>query len=66
MKKEYVLACKYNHQKKSNIDWAEREETLKRLLSKFKKNNGYDVVVPGSGGKDSAYLSFTSSSINTE
>ena len=38
MKKEYVLHVN-TITKKSNIDWAEREETLKRLLSKFKKNN---------------------------
>jgi N-acetyl sugar amidotransferase len=50
-------ACNYNEQKELNIDWHEREEILKKLLSKFKKNQGYDVVVPGSGGKDSAFAS---------
>ena len=35
----------------------EREEILEKLLSKFKRTQGYDVVVPGSGGKDSSYAS---------
>ena len=50
-------ACNYNSEKESNIDWKEREEILKKLLSKFKRTQGYDVVVPGSGGKDSSYAS---------
>ena len=28
---------------------------LKKLLEKYRKKNGYDVIVPSSGGKDSAY-----------
>jgi N-acetyl sugar amidotransferase len=41
---------------KSNIDWTKREEELVRLLDKYRKNDGtYDCLVPGSGGKDSAY-----------
>ena len=47
-------ACKYNETKK-NIDWKNREEKLLKLLEKHRKPNGYDCVVPGSGGKDSAY-----------
>lgn len=41
---------------KENIDWAMREEELVKLLDKHRKNDGsYDCLVPGSGGKDSAY-----------
>lgn len=41
---------------KENIDWEDREKQLLRLLDKFRKNDGsYDCLVPGSGGKDSAY-----------
>lgn len=41
---------------KERIDWAKREEELLRLLDKYRKNDGsYDCMVPGSGGKDSAY-----------
>ena len=32
-----------------------REENLKSLLDEFKDDGGYDVIVPGSGSKDSAY-----------
>lgn len=49
-------ACTYHAEKETDIDWLAREEALKELLSKFKKNDGsYDVIVPGSGGKDSAF-----------
>ena len=34
----------------------ERENDLKRLLDKYRSKDGsYDVIVPGSGGKDSFY-----------
>lgn len=43
---------------KENIDWGMREEELVKLLDKHRKNDGsYDCLVPGSGGKDSAYQS---------
>ena len=40
---------------KKKIDWKKRESELTELLDKYRKTNGYDCVVPGSGGKDSAY-----------
>jgi N-acetyl sugar amidotransferase len=41
---------------KDNIDWGMREDELVALLDKYRKNDGsYDCLVPGSGGKDSAY-----------
>ncbi len=41
---------------KNNIDWESREKELLKLLDKYRKNDGsYDCLVPGSGGKDSAY-----------
>ncbi len=50
-------ACRYAEEKE-NINWQERDVSLEQLLSRFRKNNGeYDVIVPGSGGKDSAYAS---------
>ncbi len=43
---------------KEKINWEERENSLLNLLDKHRKNNGeYDCIVPGSGGKDSAYQS---------
>ena len=45
-------ACKY-HEIKKNIDWKKRDRMLWTLLSKYRRKNGYDVIVPSSGGKDS-------------
>tara|TARA_B100000035_G_C21036328_1_gene571165 strand:- start:804 stop:2012 length:1209 start_codon:yes stop_codon:yes gene_type:complete len=49
-------ACRYHEEKEKNIDWGERERNLVSLLDSFKRSDGgYDVIVPGSGGKDSAF-----------
>jgi hypothetical protein len=49
-------ACKFNEAKQMEIDWLKREEQLIELLDKHRRSDGgYDVIVPGSGGKDSAY-----------
>lgn len=51
-------ACRYNEVKAKEIDWHKREDQLVALLDKHRRNDGgYDVIVPGSGGKDSAYTS---------
>ena len=51
-------ACRYQDEKEGNISWEEREKTLLKLLDKFRSKNGtYDVIIPGSGGKDSAFTS---------
>ncbi len=51
-------ACEYAHEKHHVIDWKKREEQLHALLDKYRSKDGsYDCVVPGSGGKDSAYVS---------
>lgn len=51
-------ACHYQQEKAQRIDWNSREEQLVATLDKFRRNDGtYDVIVPGSGGKDSAYTS---------
>lgn len=48
-------ACRANDQKNS-IDWDKREQELLQLLDKHRSKDGsYDCIVPGSGGKDSAY-----------
>ncbi len=47
-------ACRFTDRKKNLIDWAERDEKLRDLCNKHRKNDGsYDCIVPGSGGKDS-------------
>lgn len=49
-------ACRYHEEKEKHVNWKEREERLEELLSKFRRTDGgYDVIVPGSGGKDSAF-----------
>lgn len=48
-------ACRAAERKK-NIDWDQREKELVSLLDRYRKSDGsYDCIVPGSGGKDSAY-----------
>jgi len=50
-------ACKMADEK-NQIDWKKREDELLKLLDKYRRNDGgYDCLVPGSGGKDSAYQS---------
>ena len=50
-------ACRYA-ERKEEIDWEMRERQLHKLLDQYRRNDGeYDCVVPGSGGKDSAYAS---------
>lgn len=50
-------ACRY-YETKAKIDWDEREELLGETCNRFRSENGqYDVLVPGSGGKDSILVS---------
>ena len=50
-------ACLLKNKKDNEIDWEERERELKALLDKYRSKNGsYDVLIPGSGGKDSFYV----------
>jgi len=51
-------ACHYSEMKANLIDWKKREEELTELCNKYRSKNGYyDCIVPGSGGKDSAFTS---------
>jgi N-acetyl sugar amidotransferase len=50
-------ACNYAEFKKNKINWTEREKELIALCDRFRKNDGtFDVIVPCSGGKDSAFI----------
>ena len=50
-------ACRYHEMKQQTIDWQAREKQLLKTLDKFRSKDGsYDVIVPGSGGKDSFYV----------
>jgi len=53
-------ACRYAEIKNRNINWEEREKELLQLLDKYRRRDGnYDVLVPGSGGKDSVKAAHT-------
>lgn len=50
-------ACNFAEYKRAKFDWEKREQELVTLLDRFRRNDGsYDVIVPSSGGKDSAYI----------
>lgn len=52
-------ACQYAEFKKTKINWEERDKELKALCDKHRRNDGsYDVIVPSSGGKDSAFVAY--------
>jgi N-acetyl sugar amidotransferase len=52
--------CLYNDYKNTIVDWDKREKELEILCDKYRSNNGsWDVIVPGSGGKDSGYVAYT-------
>lgn len=49
-------ACRYAEMKEREIDWAAREAELIDLCNRYRSTTGkYDCIVPGSGGKDSAF-----------
>ena len=52
-------ACNYAERKNFVIDWDSRAEGLASLLSRHRGRGHYDVVVPCSGGKDSAFVAHT-------
>ena len=46
----------YILKKKKKINWDLKEKQLKEICNRFRKNDGsYDILIPGSGGKDSAF-----------
>jgi len=49
--------CRFADMKKQ-IDWGKREKELVELCDRHRKSDGsFDCLVPGSGGKDSIYVS---------
>ena len=49
-------ACRW-FEMKADIDWPERDRQLRDVCDQFRRDDGrYDVLVPGSGGKDSIYV----------
>ena len=50
-------ACRYAERKRTTIDWNERDRQLRDLCDRHRRTDGrFDVIVPSSGGKDSAYV----------
>ncbi|MFH1995883.1 MAG: N-acetyl sugar amidotransferase [Candidatus Omnitrophota bacterium] len=48
-------ACNFAEKKRATIDWKRREKELRDLCDRYRRNDGsFDVIVPSSGGKDSA------------
>ena len=52
-------ACRYAEMKNTQFDWVEREKRLQQVCDRFRsKDGGHDCIVPGSGGKDSRFVSY--------
>lgn len=52
-------ACRWAEEKRTKVDWKERERLLVDLLDRHRSKDGrFDVLVPSSGGKDSSYVAY--------
>lgn len=50
-------ACQWAYEKDHVVDWEKREKELQKLCDKYRSRDGsFDIIVPGSGGKDSSYV----------
>lgn len=50
-------ACQWAYEKDHVVDWEKRAWELQELCNKYRSRTGdFDVVVPGSGGKDSGFV----------
>lgn len=50
-------ACRYQEEKETSIDWDSRSKELEVLLDRHRSKTGdFDVILPCSGGKDSAVV----------
>ncbi len=49
------------HEEKDNLNWSDRKEKLRELLSSYrvKGRNNYDCIIPVSGGQDSFFIVHT-------
>jgi len=58
-KKEVCVPCRYHEYEETEVDWKQREKELLKLLDRHRSKDGsYDVIIPGSGGKDSHYQAY--------
>ena len=49
-------ACQWSDEKKTTVDWGKRQQELIELCDKYRNPNGFDCIVPVSGGKDGSYV----------
>lgn len=55
----YCSACEFAKIKQCETDWKERELMLRNLCDEHRRKDGrFDVIVPASGGKDSARVAY--------
>ena len=47
--------CQMAEEHYRQIDWDSRNKALLRLVEPYRRNDGYDCIIPVSGGKDSYY-----------
>ena len=52
-------ACEWSIEKRTKINWQERQDYFKKLCDKYRRNGEEpDCIVPFSGGKDSIYVAY--------
>ena len=49
---------------KNNIDWNSREELFRDLTDQYRTQDGYDCILPVSGGKDSYFAAHVAKKLN--
>ena len=50
-------ACNW-HKTKQKMDWKSRQGQFRGLCDRFRRKDGFDVIVPCSGGKDGSYVAW--------
>jgi len=50
-------ACLWHEQKKK-IDWNKKQKELASICDHFRRDNGFDIIIPCSGGKDGSYVAW--------
>lgn len=51
-------ACQWAEEKKT-FDFSKREIELKKILDEHRDGNGFDCIIPLSGGKDGSYVAYS-------
>jgi predicted PP-loop superfamily ATPase len=51
-------ACQWAKEKRTDVDWGQRQRELENYCNSYRSASGFDVVVPVSGGKDSSTVAY--------